>query len=378
MSFAKYLLSGLAIFLAACGAPREAEEAKQMPPIQVKTALAEVSQWTSDRVIPGTVTARSTTAVSARLAGHVREIRVREGDAVAAGQVIAVIDSRDAESAIRQAEAAREEARAALPEAEAATASARAQAELAQATFRRMEELHTSRSITGQEFDEAKAKLRLAEAQTGMAQARQQQVRERIRQAAEAVGRARLQEGYATVTAPFAGVVVERKAEPGTFASPGMPVIVLEKAGEFRLETAVEESLAAGLRPGRMVTVEMDSAVELPIAEILPSVNAQSRTATVRVNLPNRPGLRTGMSARLRISGEPRTAVTVPRAAVRADGQLRMVFVVENQRARAVLIPAGEERDGRVEAPVGLEGNERVVVSPPAALRDGSSVLVTQ
>ena len=377
MSFAKYIPLAALAFLSACG-HRPETPAKDAPAIRVTTAQAELRRLPSEREISGTVTARTTVAISARLPGHIREIRVREGDLVAAGQVIAIVDARDAEAAVKLAEAGRDEARAGLPETQAAIASAGSQMELARATFRRMDELYKSKSITAQEFDEARARLRMAESQVQMAQARQHQTRERIRQADESVGRAQLQQTYATVTATFAGVVIERKAEPGTFASPGMPVVIVEKAGDHRLEVPIEESLLPTLKLGQRVIVELDTTMELPIAEILPSLNPQSRTATIRIHLPARAGIRTGMSGRIRLRGAERDAVTVPEAAVRANGQLQTVFVAANGRARSTLVSLGDRRDGRVEILSGLDAKDQIIVNPPAALTDGAPIQVTQ
>ena len=378
MSFAKRIPLVALVALAGCASKHEAPaETKAPPPIRVTAADPQMRIIASERILSGTVTARTTGAVSARLPGHIREIRVREGDSVQAGQVIAIVDARDADSAIKQAEAARDEARAALPESQAAIASASAQADLAKVTFRRMQELKGNKSITEQEFDEAQARLRLAETQVQMAQARQFQVRERIRQADEAVSRAQLQQSYATVTAPFAGVVLERKAEPGTFAGPGMPIVILEKAGDYRLEVSVEESLLKDLKPGRIVTVELEQTHRLPIAEILPSLNPQNRTATIRINLPL-PGLRTGMSARVKLQGAERDATTVPASAIRTNGQLQTLFLLANGRARAVLVSTGDAQDGQVEIVSGLSRNERFITNPPANLTDGAPVEVAQ
>jgi multidrug efflux pump subunit AcrA (membrane-fusion protein) len=375
MSFAKYTLLLPIAILAGCGGHSPSEPAaKPLPAVKVSTAAAEVQTLTGEREIPGTVTARTTLAVSTRTQGHILEIRVREGDRVQAGQVIATIDSREAATAITQAEAMREEARAALPEAEAAIASANAQAELARATFRRMEELNKSKSITGQEFDEAQARLRLAESQVAMAKAKVQQINERVRQAESGVARAKLQQGYGEVAAPVAGIVLERRAEPGMFAGPGMPIVIVEKAGDYRLEVPVEESLLRELKPGRKVKVELEGESEMAISEVLPSLDPQSRTATVRINLPARPGLRSGMSGKIRVPGAEREAVTVPVEAVRVNGQLQTVFVVANGRARASMVTLGARREGRVEVLSGVDAKDRVVVSPPAGLLDGSPV----
>lgn len=378
MSFAKFIPLPLALVLAGCAHKAPETPEKPLQAVKVSTAVAQASRLPGERIIAGSVTARTSMAVSARLPGHIRELRVREGDTVQPGQTIAVIDSRETETAIRQAEAARNEARAGLPEVEAAIAAAGSQAELARTTFRRMQELHNNKSITGQEFDEAQARLRLAESQVKMAEARRMQARERIQQAEEGLRRAMLQQTYATVTALFAGLVIERRAEPGTFAGPGTPIVMLEKSGDYRLEVPVEESLLKGLRTGHRVTVELDAPAELVISEILPSLNAQSRTATVRINLPYKPGLRSGMSGRIRLPGEERDAVTIPVAAVRANGQLQTVFTVQNNRARAALVTLGDTRDGRVEVLTGIAANDRVIVSPPAALVDGAPVEVAQ
>jgi RND family efflux transporter MFP subunit len=376
MSFSKFIPLAALIALAGCSSKHESPaEAKAPAPIRVSAENTELRAIPSERILAGTVTARTTGSVSTRLPGHIREIRVREGDSVQSGQLIAIVDARDADAAIKLAEGARDEARAALPESEAAIASATAQLNLAKVSFRRMQELFASKSITEQEFDEVQARLRLAESQLQMAQARQHQTRERIRQAGDALSRAQLQQSFANVTAPFAGVVLERKAEPGTFANPGMPIVILERAGDYRLEVPVEESLLKDLKPGRIVTVELDQPHRFPIAEILPSLNPQNRTATIRINLPL-PGLRSGMSGRVRLPGQERDATTVPASAIRSNGQLQTLFVVAGSRARSVLVSTGDSLDGRVEVLSGLARNERVITNPPANLTDGAPIEV--
>ncbi len=209
----------------------------------VRQELPEVYEAT------GTVKARVTTALSARLMGHIREIRVQVGDRVSAGQVVAVIDAREIETAVRQAEAARQEAQGALPEVENAIAAAQAQLDLAKATYNRMKSLADQKSITPQEFDEASARLRMAEANLKMAEAKRTQLQQKIRQADEGVAQVNIQKGYSQVTSPFAGIVLERKAEPGSLAAPGTPIVVVEQTGSYRLEAAVEEARSAKCVP---------------------------------------------------------------------------------------------------------------------------------
>ena len=109
-----------------------------------------------------------------------------------------------------------------------------------------MKPLFDDKSITAQEFDEVTAKRDMARANLAMAQAKRRQLESRIQQATEAVAQAETQKGYLTITAPFTGIVIERKAEPGMLASPGQPILVLEQAGGYRLEAAIEEGRTEG------------------------------------------------------------------------------------------------------------------------------------
>ncbi|MBM3752902.1 MAG: efflux RND transporter periplasmic adaptor subunit [Acidobacteria bacterium] len=380
MNFGKFAAVAL-IALTGCATKKEAPRVEEPRAVRVQTAIAESSMRPEEREFTGTVTAKTTAAVSSRIAGHIKELRVREGDALSSGQTIAVIDTREVETAIREAEAGRTEAQAGLPESEAALRGAQAQLDLARTTLDRMTKLKDSKSITDQEFDETRARFRQAQSQVDIAQARGRQIRERIQQASAAVERVRLQRNYATVTAPFAGIVTEKRAEAGVFAGPGQPIVVIERAGEWRLDAAVDESLLKHLRVGTAVSVTLDALDEpmaLRLNEILPSVDARTRTATVRVALPGWAGIRSGLSGRMRIAGGERKAITVPSSAVLTNGQLQRVFVLSDGRLRAQLVTAGETRDGKTEIVSGMEGGERIASPASAALTDGARVEVVQ
>lgn len=380
MNFNKIAVIAL-IALSGCASKKESPRTEEPRAVHVPTVVAESSTRPDEREVTGTVTAKTTASVSSRIAGHIRELRVREGDSVSAGQTIAVIDAREVETGIREAEAARTEAQAGLPESDAALRGAQAQLDLARATLDRMTKLKESKSITEQEFDETRARFRQAQSQVEIAQARGRQVRERIQQASATVDRARLQQNYTTVTAPFAGVVIEKRAEAGTFTGPGQPIVVIERGGEWRLDAAVDETLLKQLRVGSSVTVSLDAVGEpmpLRVSEILPSVDARTRTATIRVVLPGRVGIRSGLSGRMRVSSGERAAITVPANAVVANGQMQRVFIVSEGRLRAQLVTAGETREGKTEIVSGLQGGERVAAPASAELTDGARVEVAK
>lgn len=370
-----------AVLLAGCGGAPEnrAQPAAEPRPVSVRVVRAEASNWETTREITGTVRARTSAEIASRLTAYVRQVRVQVGEAVRAGQTLVVLDSRDLEAALRQALQAQQEATAARAEAENAIAAASAQLELARVTHSRMQELFAKKSISNQEYDEAAAKLRLAEANHQMALARRRQVEAKIAQAAEAVKNAEIARGWAEITAPFAGVITEKRVEEGKLAVPGAVLFVLEQSGSYRLEVPVEESLLPRLRRGQSVEVMLDAldqTLRAPIGEIVPQLDPGSRAGLVKIDLPPLPQLKTGMSGRARFRAGVEQVLAIPEGALRRQGALELIFVAEQGQARSRLITVGESRDGRVRVLSGLSAGEAVVYPLPATLADGARVEV--
>ncbi|MCP5119114.1 MAG: efflux RND transporter periplasmic adaptor subunit, partial [bacterium] len=245
----------LGITLTACGGGEHPQVvAEEAAPVAVETVTAEATQWPSFYEAVGTVRARTAATIQSKAMGYVREVRVETGDRVKAGDIVIVIDARDLDSGVRQAEAAVSEARSARAEVENAIAAAEVQLELAQSTFGRMKGLYEKKSISEQEFDEVQAKVKMAEANRKMAVSRQAQLADKIRQAEQAVQSANIMKDYATIKAPFDGIVTRKMVEAGNLAAPGAPLLEIEKAGTCRLEAQVEESRLSAVRIGQQVT----------------------------------------------------------------------------------------------------------------------------
>ena len=149
------------------------------PPVAVSIITAATETWPSIYEATGTVRARTSAVISAKLMGYVREVKVQIGDHVREGQLLVTLDPRDLDVSSRRAEAAREEVRTAIPEADSAVAAAKANLDLAQVTFGRMQDMYQKKSISNQEFDEASAKLKAAQAAYDMARARRTQLESR-------------------------------------------------------------------------------------------------------------------------------------------------------------------------------------------------------
>jgi RND family efflux transporter MFP subunit len=338
---------------------------------------ASAAQWPATYEAVGTIRARTTAILSAKLLANIREVRAQAGDHVRANDPLITLDARDLESASRRAEAGREEARGAQAEADQALAAAKSQLDLAQATFARMQQLFDKKSISNQEYDEAAARRKAAEAAYAMATAKGAQVRSKIAQAEQEVQSAVIMRSYAEIRAPFAGVVTSRTAEPGSLATPGAPLLTIEREGAYRLEAAVDESRAPSIHAGQPVQVNLESlgrTLDARVSEIVPAVDAASRSYTVKIDLPPLPQLRSGMFARAMFSSGTRNVVAVPAAAVTERGQLQSLMVADGGYAHTRLITLGQKVGGNVEVLSGLSAGEKIICPLPPDIADGARV----
>jgi RND family efflux transporter MFP subunit len=379
----RYWLFPLSVLTLACSPQRETLAAAGAPPkapaVQIETVA--VSSIPEIYRASGTVRARQVAAIAARIASTILDVRVHAGDRVAAGETLVVLDHRDLEANLGRAEAARAEAESALAETENAIGSARASVELARATHRRLEELLGKRSVSQQEFEESQARLRNAEAAVEMAVSRRRQVEARRSQADAEIAAARIALGYATLAAPFAGLVTERKADPGSLATPGAVLLTIEREGSLRLEAAMDESRLNLVRQGEVVPVEIDGVKRTfagRVAEIVPSVDPATRTFVAKIDLPDSAGLRGGMFGRASFRAGERSAVLAPESAVVERGQIRSVHVVEGETARLRLVTVGETRGNLREILSGLSAGEKIVVAPSPLLTDGARVAILE
>ncbi|MDE3243004.1 MAG: efflux RND transporter periplasmic adaptor subunit [Nitrospirota bacterium] len=276
--------------------------------------------------LTGQVTAATQATLSSQIRAAVEELRVREGTAVAKGQVLVKLEDRDLRANFSRAEAEAENARVHLS---------------------RMQQLYTNESVSKQELDNASRAFKVAEAG---------------RQAAAA------QLGHTVITAPFDGVITEKKIEVGELASPGQPLVKLEDPRHLRLETTIAEGDLKAISRGMRVPVTIDAlngkgaSLEGTVSQLLPTGDPNTHTFLVKVDLPAMPGLRTGMFGRIELDKGAAQTMLVPRSAVFERGQLTGVYVVGPDRiARLRWVKVGRELDRRLEVLSGLNAGERVL-----------------
>jgi len=370
----------MALWLFGCGeSPRESKQAVPGPAVAVKVVVASEQQWPSVYEASGTVRARTIADIASKLMGYVRAVKVQTGDHVQAGQLLVTLDTRDLDVNTRRAEAALDEVRSSIPDADSAIAGAKSNLDLAQITFSRMQDLFNQKSISNQEFDEAAAKLKSAQSAYDMAKAKRAQLDAQAVRVQQDVRATEVTRVYAEIAAPFAGLITAKSVEPGTLAVPGTPLLTIERDGSYRLEASVEESRLHTIRVGQSVSVTLDGVdrtISARVSEIVPGVDAASRSATVKLDLPVIASLRTGMFGRAIFQQGSRSALVIPATAVTERGQLQSVFVADSGIARARLITTGQRNQDQVEVLSGITAGENIIVPVPNGLWDGARVEV--
>jgi multidrug efflux pump subunit AcrA (membrane-fusion protein) len=381
------ILAGTGFLFSACGAPHE--PVPQPRRIAAAVATAQYESVASLIEAPGSIQPRHRVVLASQIAGYVRAVHVRAGDLVRQGQVLATLDSRDADSQKSASEAAIQESRAALDEARKGALAAQSMRNAAQAssalaavTFARFQKLHDTRSVSPQELDDvrsrrdaAAAELAARETMVAAAEDRVRQVEARIAQADAQSRRADVVLGWTVIRAPAAGVIVERPTDPGSVIFPGTPLLVLESTAAPQAIADLPSRDAAYLSPRLEVRVRGAGGPPVTgrIAEIVPVSSPASHTVQFKVDLPEDIAARSGEFVRIEIPAGNRRALLVPRKAVRETGQLTGVFVVgDGSRAQFRLVRLTDYDADRFEVLTGLEPGERIVMAPDNQIIDGT------
>jgi RND family efflux transporter MFP subunit len=376
-----FLAVGITAALLGCG--EKIEPGHTVPPsgpvVKEAVATARAGAWPLVFEAVGTVQAEAASTAAAKLMGTITSVRVREGDRVRKGDVLATIDERQVDAQRRLAVAALSEARQAELAAHAAREAAAAGAELAAATHRRYQAMLARESVSRQEFDEVDARRRQTQAALAQAEDLQKAAGQRVRQAEAALAAASVSAGDAMVTAAFDGIVTARMVDPGDLAAPGKPLLNMEKAGDHRVDIRVPEAYVRSVRTGQAVSARVEGpapfSMEGVVDVVAPAADPSSRSFLVKVRLAPGADVRSGMFVRVALAvGEDRLTA-VPASALIQEGQLTGLYLVTAEGlARFRLVRTGRRLGDRVEVISGLAEGSRFVVDPPPGLMDGARV----
>jgi membrane fusion protein, multidrug efflux system len=330
--------------LAACGEAPAPQSAAQPAP-ELRTAAAEVRDIALTTSAEAVIEAVRQSTVSAQIAGRIVDLRFDVGDFVNKGEVIARIDER----AVTQAEAA---SVAQVREAQAALANARAQ-------YERAKQLLAQKFISQAALDQAEAASKAAQA--------------RVAALLAGAGAAATERSFATVVAPYSGVVSARHVELGEMATPGRPLMTGFDPSSLRVVATVPQTQVAAIRALGRARIEVPSLgrwVDVRSMTIVPAADPRTHTTQVRLELPaDVRGVYPGVYARAHfvIGSAPR--LLVPRDAILRRSEVTAVYVVGAQgrpRLRQVRLgSAGDE--SYIEVLAGLQPGERVALEPVKA-----------
>ncbi len=321
--------------------------------IEVPVVAARVKAVGTGFELDGVIQPVKQSTVSAQAAGRIVTLLVKAGDKVRAGQLLATIDDREAQTGVQRSQAQ----------------VAQAQAELrnAQANFDRTRDLQGKGFVSAAALDSAESQLKGAQAGRD--------------QAGAGASQSALAQGFTRVLAPFEGWVLQTQAEAGDLAVPGKPLLTLyaplpiravvqvpvSRSGVARSATAVEVLVPAGGTPGQWIRPVASSSV--------PTADAVSQTIEWRLELPAEAAkaLLPGQQVRVRFVGMQADRMVVPMAAVLRRGELTAVYVVAGKgfALKAVRLGAEHGAEG-VEVVAGLSDGDRVALDPVKAGLSGA------
>ena len=359
---AAVILAAFAVALPVAPAPA------QQPPavVRVDAVLREPLRQTLPVI--GRLVANQKTDVAARIKGPVASIKVRVGDRLKAGDVIAelVSDSLVWEREVRAAQVAAGRAR---------LAESRSALKLAAQELKRLENLRKSAAFSKARRDDKRQGVAKAESMVNVFKAT-------LKQAGAALKLAEIALGYATIRAPFPGVITARHTEVGAYVDVGEAVVTMVNDGALEIEAAVPAARIAGLTPGTMVDVAVAEAgrYRATVRAVVPEENPLTRTRLVRFT-SHFDDTATAFAANQSVTldlpvGRPRDVVTVHKDAVLNRKGKTLVFVLVDGKAQIRPVRLGEAVGGRFEVLKGLKTGDLVVVRGNERLLPGQEVRI--
>jgi RND family efflux transporter MFP subunit len=338
-------------------------DARQWSAAQATPSVHLVSPKPADAIStlvqPGTIEAWTEAKIFARVPGYIHAWYADIGDRVGMGAPLGRIDTPELDQQIIQARAT--------------LARARAEATLARTTSARWQDLLKSTAVSRQEADE-----KAADSATRAAG---------VNEAAASLGRLLALKAYATVRAPFAGVVTLRNADIGDLVGPGatgqQPMFALADDRQLRIYVDVPQRYAPQMKQGLTANLAVPAWPGRAFAARIvgQSGGVDTKTGALRVELlaanPDRslkPGGFAEVSFRMPVAaGE----VSIPASALILRGGTRVATVDQGGRVHLISVVVGRDMGAAVDITAGLSAGTRIIDSPPDSLQDGDKVQVT-
>ena len=241
--------------------------------------------------------------------------------------------------------------------------------------------------VAEQRLRQSRANLDLAlanKAQDPMYQANPDALQAQVHQAQSALDDARAQLGQTTIRSPIAGLVSERRMDPGAMATPGVAILTVVDIGRLWLDVPVQEEQAAQVVSGLPAEARFDAqpgrVYPGRVVRVNPAANPQSRSVSARVEIQNTDRrIKPGMFGRVRlVTGRRSDVLVVPREAIVHDGDAAYVFLADGETAARRLVETGAEESEVVTIRSGVRRGDMVIVQGHQQLKDGARIRVAR
>ncbi|MDO9390176.1 MAG: efflux RND transporter periplasmic adaptor subunit [bacterium] len=333
------VLAAFTIFRVISSAKSAASRRQNVPIVRVESPRRETVQYTLQYT--GDVVANQQATIVARISGALERVEASLGSWVEQGQLLAVIDSAEVFQQAQQAAASFFTAR---------------------SEHERAVKLLEQSLLSRQEFDNAEAQMKMAQANYELAKARL---------------------GYARVTAPFGGYITKRFFDPGAQVSAGSTsLFTLMDLSRVKVAVDLLEKDVPLVSIGQKTLVTADAlpdkSCQGSVGRLSQAIDPATRTMRAEILVPNPGGqLKPGMYATVTIVlKENASAVTVPSQAVLSDNQAKYVFVLDKDSARRIVVITGRDQGAMTEITAGLNGSEQVITTGQQYVKDGGPVTV--
>lgn len=355
--------------LTGCG-KKETQTAAAAEPVPVSAVVLTVTPqtFTASAAVTGSLISNARVDVKAETTGRVIRFDKQEGDRVSAGETVIWVDQENQQLTVRQAESAVQVAEVGLERARVLESHSRAELE-------RSENLLKSGGITERDLKAARIAERDAHAQVALAQAQ-------LGQAKVALDVARKHLRDTEIKAPVSGEIQRKFVNAGAYVEPPTAVFTIVDNRRLELESPVPASDLGPIRAGQKVAFTVNSypgeTFEGRVIEINPAVDAESRSAKVRIQVASGGKLKAGMFAEGQIlTGVTGQAIMIPGAAVYRDdrsAKSSYVYVVENGKAARRTVRIGREQGGSLEIAEGLKAGDQLIAEQSIELAEGVRV----
>lgn len=324
--------------LSACGGNAQGPADRAEAAVPVTTQQVSQRPWSDTVRALGTVKARESVTVTAKVSETVSDVHFDSGDRVQAGSPLITLTGQAQQAQLNQAQAAAAEA---------------------EQLYRRQEELAGQQLIARSALDSQRATRDATRAQVAQIRA---QLADRV------------------IRAPFAGVLGLRQVSPGSLVTPGTAIATLDDLDRVYVDFPVPETLLARIAEGQELTATSAAypgrEFQGVVSVVDPRIDPTTRAFMVRGDFPNPDGaLRPGLLLEVVLIQPERPALLVPEIAIVQVGNSSYVFEVgaDNQVQRTD-VEVGSRRGGMAEIISGLEAGDRIVVDGTGKLRPGLTV----